>query len=63
MWFPVDEPWQYRVLDQLPPGVDRAQLERDRALTPTERLEAVEQMMALGEELRRAMEAKRSDAK
>lgn len=57
MWFFVEEPWQYRVLDALPPGIDRAQLERARAMTPTERLEAVEELMRTGEELARAVSA------
>lgn len=55
MWSFEDEPWQYRVLDALPPGIDEAQLERDRALTPTERLEAVTRLMELADELRAAM--------
>ncbi len=53
MWFPVEEPWQYRILDLLPPGIDEAQLEQARRMTPTERIEAMCQLVALGEELRR----------
>ncbi|MBX3202743.1 MAG: hypothetical protein KF850_04340 [Labilithrix sp.] len=52
MWYFVDEPWQYRVLDQLRCGVDLAQLERTRSWTPTQRLEALEELMALADELR-----------
>jgi hypothetical protein len=59
MWFFVEEPWQYRVLDRLPPGVDRAQLEAARRLTPTERLDAVVQLLELGEELRDSLAKKR----
>jgi hypothetical protein len=55
MWFFVEEPWQYRVLDQLKPGIDRAQLERTRQLTPSERIDAVVELMAVGEELQRAL--------
>lgn len=62
MWFFVDEPWQYRVLDALPPGVDVAQLERARSMTPSERLDSVVEMMELGEELARAVEARRTGA-
>jgi hypothetical protein len=51
MWFFVEEPWQYRILDQLPPGLDRAQLERTLKMTPTERLEAVVHLIELGEAL------------
>lgn len=56
MWRPVDEPWQYRVLDQLPSGVDLGQLERAAKLTPAERIEAAIELMAIAEELRRARE-------
>jgi hypothetical protein len=56
MWFFVEEPWQYRVLDRLPSGIDRAQLEACRQLTPTERLDAVSELVELGEELRQALE-------
>jgi hypothetical protein len=55
MWFFVDEPWQYRVLDQLPAGIDRAQLEQARLMTPTERVEAVTRLMEFAEELQRGM--------
>jgi hypothetical protein len=60
MWFPVDEPWQYRVLDALPPGVDRAQLERARAMSPSERIDAVIALMEAGEALQRALAKKRA---
>ena len=55
VWFFVDEPWQYRVLDHLPAGVDRSQLEQTRKLTPTERLDAVVQLMELGEAVHQAI--------
>lgn len=51
MWFFVDEPWQYRVLDRLPPGVDLDLLERAQHMTPTERLDAVVELLELGQEL------------
>jgi hypothetical protein len=54
MWFPVEQPWQYRVLDQLPPGIDEAQLEQARRMTPTERVEAMLRMVEIGEIIRRA---------
>lgn len=54
MWFPAEEPWQYRVLDQLPPGVDDAQLAQARRMTPTERVEAMCRLVELGELMRRA---------
>lgn len=60
MWFFAEEPWQYRVLDQLPPGIDKAQLEQARAMTPSERLQAVEELMRLGESLARAVAVKKA---
>jgi len=59
MWFFVDEPWQYRVLDALPRGVDLAQLEQMKRLTPSERLDAVARLMELGEELQQKVAGKR----
>ena len=41
------QPWQYRVLDCLPPSIDEADLRASLQLTPTERLQRVEQMAAL----------------
>jgi hypothetical protein len=58
MWSFVEEPWQYRVLDDLPSGVDRAQLERARELSPAERLDDVARLMALAAELQQALAAK-----
>ena len=57
MWRPVDEPWQYRVLDALPPGVDEAQLEAALRMTPEERIDAAMRLMELAEELQRATAA------
>ncbi|MBL8742637.1 MAG: hypothetical protein JNK04_16130 [Myxococcales bacterium] len=52
MWRPVEEPWQYRLLDALPPSVDEAQLHRALEMTVTERIEAMCRMVALAEQLR-----------
>lgn len=60
MWFPVEQPWQYRVLDQLVRGVDLAQLERARRMTPTERVEAMCRLVELGDTLRRSKATKPS---
>jgi hypothetical protein len=49
-----EEPWQYRVLDQLPSGIDEAQLREDLALTPTQRLEKLQALVAFAEEAARA---------
>lgn len=60
-WYPESEPWQYRVLDRMKPGVDRAQLAAALALTFEERLARAEELAALGEELRRAVAAKKAE--
>ena len=52
MWWPVDEPWQYRVLDAMPPSIDEAQLRRALEMTPTERIEAMLELMRTAEALR-----------
>ena len=57
MWFFPEEPWQYRVLDCLAPGVDRAQLAAAERMTPTERLDGVVALLELGQELREAKRA------
>jgi hypothetical protein len=59
MWFFPEEPWQYRVLDQLAPGVDRAQLERSLRQTPTERLDAAAALVEFADALRQAMRERR----
>lgn len=63
MWFPVEQPWQYRILDTLPPGVDIAQLEAARRMSPTERIEAMVRLVELGAEIRRARAAPAGDAR
>lgn len=63
MWFPVDEPWQYRVLDRLPAGVDVAQLEQARRMTPTERVEAMQRVVELGLLMRGAIARQKSETK
>ncbi|MBI2391566.1 MAG: hypothetical protein HYV09_18405 [Deltaproteobacteria bacterium] len=55
MWRPVEEPWQYRVLDSMPPSVDLEQLRRALAMTPTERIEAMCELLRTAEALRRGM--------
>ena len=55
VWHPVDEPWQYRVLDAMPPSVGVAQLRRALAMTPTERIEAMRELVRTADELRRNM--------
>jgi hypothetical protein len=52
MWRPVDEPWQYRVLDAMPPSVDVEQLKRALLMTPTERIVAMMQLLEAAKKLR-----------
>jgi hypothetical protein len=60
MWRFAEEPWQYRVLDCLPSGIDHAQLERMRKRTPSERLDEVVALMEFGAELQDALAKARS---
>lgn len=60
MWSFPDEPWQYRVLDALPPGIDHAQLARAKLLTPTERVEAMIALAEAGAALQVAVRAAKS---
>jgi hypothetical protein len=53
-WNPTGPAWQYELLDRLPPGVDTTQLDWALGLTPTERLEELERLMRLAEEVSRA---------
>ena len=55
MWFFVDEPWQYRVLDPIPSGIDVAQIECARRMTLAERLDAVTELVDFGEQLRQGL--------
>lgn len=59
MWRPVEEPWQYRVLDAMPPSVDPTQLTRALAMTPTERIEAMVALLRTAEELRRGLQPRK----
>ncbi len=55
-WYWTDEPWQYRVLDALPSGVDQAQLDHALTLSPTERVQSVMDLMSMAEDLQQAMQ-------
>ena len=57
-WYWIDEPWQYRVLDALPPGVDEAQ--HAHALSPTERVQSVVDLIRVAQDLQSAMRASAS---
>ncbi len=59
MWRPVEEPWQYRVLDAMPPSVDPSQLAHALTMSPTERIEAMCDMVRTAEELRRGLAPRR----
>jgi hypothetical protein len=54
VWKPVEHPWQYDLLDRLPPGVDVTLIDEALKLTPTERVEKAIAMMRLAEALRAA---------
>jgi hypothetical protein len=58
MWRPVDEPWQYRVLDAMPASIDRSQLALALAMSPTERIEAMCALVRAGEAFRRGLSVK-----
>ena len=58
MWRPVDEPWQYRVLDAMPPSIDLSQLDRALAMTPTERIEAMCALVRAAEAMRDGLRPK-----
>jgi hypothetical protein len=45
------------VLDALPPGIDLAQLEQQRRMTPTERVDAAQRLVELAEAVRTARAA------
>lgn len=61
MWRWLDEPWQFRVLDQLPSSIDMALLERTLAMTPAERIQAAQELMETAETLQAAMSSKRPE--
>jgi hypothetical protein len=50
-WQPIDPAWQYELLDRLPPGVDMTQLDHALRLTPSERLEELERLVRMVEEV------------
>ena len=47
-----ERPWQYELLDKLPPSVDESQLDENLKLTPTERLAQLEALLNETEALR-----------
>jgi hypothetical protein len=56
MWRPDEEPWQCHVLDSMPPSIDKEQLRRALAMTPTERIEAMLELLRTAEALRAGIE-------
>ena len=50
--------WPDPILEQLPSGVDHVQVERCLALTPTERLERMRQLLASLDEVRVSHDAR-----
>jgi hypothetical protein len=61
MWTWIDQPWQYRILDQLRPGVDIAQIQRALQMTPTERVESVVALMRVAEDIAKAKASNKGD--
>lgn len=53
-WQPEGVPWQYVLLDKMKPSIDVSLIEEDLKLTAAERLEALQAMIDLDEEMRRA---------
>jgi hypothetical protein len=45
MWRPEEHPWQYDVLDRLPPGIDETLIDAALKLTPSERLDQLQALM------------------
>lgn len=54
VWYPQTEPWQYRILDALPKGVDDSQIRAALAMSATERVQAAIKLNELAETIRRA---------
>jgi len=53
-WQPAELSWQLELLQKLPPSLDLTLLEEGLKLTPTERLEQLQQLSDLAEEVTRA---------
>ena len=53
-WQPEGIPWQYVLLDKMGRSVDATLLEEDVKLTPEQRLQALQAMVELEEEMRGA---------
>jgi hypothetical protein len=51
MWRPAEHPWQYDVLDRLPPGVDERQMDHFLSLTPSERIDELQRLLDFAEPL------------
>jgi hypothetical protein len=58
MWRPVEEPWQYRLLDAMPPSIDRSQLAHALTMTPEARIEAMCELLRTAEVLRAGLVSK-----
>ena len=51
MWRPAEHPWQYDLLDLLPPGIDEAQIDHFLLLTPSERIDELQRLVDFAEPL------------
>ena len=55
-WEPEGPAWQYVMLDKMPASIDPTLIEENLKRTPAERLQALQAMVDLAEEIRRARE-------
>ena len=62
-WEPEGPAWQYVMLDKMPPSIDRTLIEENLKRTPEERVQALQAMVDLAEEVRRAREDRAPQAR
>jgi len=55
-WEPEGPAWQYVMLDKMPASIDPTLIEENLKRTPAERLQALQAMVDMAEEIRRARE-------
>ena len=55
-WEPEGPAWQYVMLDKMRPSIDPTLIEENLKRSPTERIQALQAMVDLAEEVRRARE-------
>ena len=55
----ADKPWDVRIFEQVPPGVDETLIAERLKMTPTERVESMLQALLFAEEARKALHGNR----